>query len=106
MLSTLELLDLAKQRQGIASDYRLAQLLGVRQPTMTGYRKGRTRPDFSVCMRLGELCGLDPHKVVLWVQVDRAQTEIDRQIWREIGERLALTAGVASAFPGFPPATF
>lgn len=88
MQKTLELLDLAKQRNGIPSDYKLAQVLGVHQPTITGYRKGKSRPDLPTSMRLAELCGLDPDQVWLAICVERAATDFDREAWQRIGARL------------------
>lgn len=81
MLSTLELLDRAKTAAGNVSDYRLAQLLGVPQTTVSNYRTGRSRPENPISMRLAELCGLDPVEVVAAVNLERAKSEPDRELW-------------------------
>jgi len=89
MFSTAELLDLAKERQGGVSDYRLAKLLEVEQATMSNYRTGRSQPKNPIAMRLAELCGLDPIDVVAWVNIERSSTPEDREIWNLILSRVS-----------------
>jgi transcriptional regulator with XRE-family HTH domain len=83
---TTDLLDLAKARQGVTSDYRLAQLVGVAQPTMTSWRRRRTRPEPQALARLAELCGINAEIALLFLQVDRAQTDGERELWLRIAE--------------------
>ncbi|MEH0165589.1 hypothetical protein [Roseateles microcysteis] len=88
MLSTSDLLEVAKHRQGDVSDYRLAKLLGVPPTTVSNYRVGRSRPANSIAMRLGELAGLDPLEVVAWVNLERASTDEDAKLWRLLLNRV------------------
>jgi len=92
MLSTAELLDLAKKRQGDVSDYRLAQLLKVKQPTMSRYRNGASQPENPVAMRLGELAGVDPLEAAAWVNLERSSSSEDREFWETMLSRLAATS--------------
>lgn len=87
MLSTIELLDRAKSVAGDVSDYRLAQLLGVPATTVSNYRVGRSRPENPISMRLADLCGLDPVEVVASVNLERAKSETDRELWEMILKR-------------------
>ena len=48
MQTTKQLLDRAKKVQGIESDYKLAQVLGVVNSAVTNYRAGRSHPDDAV----------------------------------------------------------
>lgn len=84
MLSILEVLDLARARQGGVSDYRLAQLLGVKQPTVSGYRSGRTVPDMPVLARLSELSGVDIRCLMLWAEAQRAASPEARELWEKL----------------------
>lgn len=84
MLKTGQLLDLARRRQGGVSDYRLAQLLGVDQTTVTAYRKGRSKPSNPVLTRLSGLCELDCELVFLWLAHERADSPQARSIWSRI----------------------
>lgn len=88
MLSTLELLDRAKTAAGAPSDYRLSKLLGVPTQTITNYRSGRSRPENSIAMRLADLCGLDRVEVVAWVNIERAKSADDRELWQTVLERM------------------
>lgn len=92
MLSTVQLLDLAKHRQGDVSDYRLAKLLEVDQATVSGYRNGKSQPKNPIAMRLGELCQLDPVEVMAWVNIERSSTPEDRAAWEIMLARVARTA--------------
>jgi predicted transcriptional regulator len=87
LLSTLDLLERAKAAAGGASDYRIAQLLGVPRTTVSNYRNGVTRPENPIAMRLADLCGLDPVEVVASVNLERAKSETDRELWEMILKR-------------------
>lgn len=89
MLSTVDLLDRAKTAAGASSDYRLAQLLGVPPQTVSGYRRGVSRPENPIAMRLADLCGLDRVEVVTWVNIERAKSSDDRELWETVLERIS-----------------
>lgn len=93
MLSTLDLLDRAKSATGGASDYRIAQLLGVTRGAVSNYRNGVTVPENPIAMRLADLCGLDPVEVVASVNLERAKSETDRELWEMILARCAAPKG-------------
>lgn len=84
MFSTVELLERAKVAAGDASDYRIAQLLGVPRGTVSSYRRGISRPENPIAMRLADLCGLDPVEVVASVNLERAKSDTDRELWEMI----------------------
>jgi plasmid maintenance system antidote protein VapI len=88
---TTELLAIAKARNGDCSDYRLAQLLGVPQPTVSNYRIGRTLPADPIAAELGRLCGLDPDQVVCWVNIERAKDEATLRTWHSLLSRVQKT---------------
>lgn len=96
------LMDEAKSRQGIKSDYKLAQVLGVTQNTVANYRHGRSRPDDLMLTKLGELAEVDPEAVELLavqLQVERAQNEDAKALWARLAARLqAGSVQVAMAF--------
>lgn len=92
MLSTVEMLDMARHRQGDVSDYRIAQLLGLKPQHISTYRNTPTKPSNPVAMRLAELAGVDPTEAVLWVNLERATTPEDREVWEIMLARLSATA--------------
>ena len=88
MLSTVELLDLARHRQGDVSDYRISKLLGISTSQFSNYRCGRATPANPVAMRLGELAGVDPLEAVAAVNLERATSPEDREVWSAMLSRL------------------
>ena len=88
-MNTVALLDLAKQRQGITSDYRLAQLLHCNQCTVTGYRHGRSRPTNVIAARLAALCDLDFGHVLLYLAIERADEPEVRATWARVAADFA-----------------
>lgn len=39
-------------------------------------------------MRLADLCGLDRVEVVAWVNIERAKSADDRELWQTVLERM------------------
>lgn len=91
VLKTTQMLDLARERHGIPSDYALAKRLGVDQSTVTGYRRGRTKPENPVLARLCALCEIDFAHALLWLAMERADSEETRRTWRAIAEDFQAT---------------
>jgi len=97
---TLELLDRAKVFQGVESDYRLAQLLGVHPNNISNYRTGTSFPVNSIAWKLGELAGESPALAVAGVNLDRASNPEDRRIWRSLGAEILAAAKAREAAEG------
>ena len=71
MSFTTELMDAARKAQGIQSDYRLAQVLGVGRTAVSSWRVGRTFPMFSTTYKLAQMAGMDLGAAHLGVGLDR-----------------------------------
>lgn len=93
MFSIAELLDSAKAKAGIDSDYRLAKVIGITHSAVTNYRTDRTLPDERVIQLLCELSGDDPDLIAAQYQSRRARTDEGRALWQRVAARLQ--AGVA-----------
>lgn len=92
MFSIANLLDSAKAKAGINSDYQLAKLIAINQSAVTNYRSGRSLPDDSVLLRLCALSGDDPALIAAHIQSRRAATEETRQMWQRVAARLQVGA--------------
>lgn len=88
MLSSLDLIDLARHRQGDVSDYRISKLLGVSTAALSNYRTGRSSPANSIAVRLAELAGVDPAHALVSVNMERATTDEEREMWEKLALRL------------------
>lgn len=85
------LLDQVKIKNGIKSDYKLAQFLNLTQNTIANYRHGRSRPDDRTLHRLGELADVEAGDIDLLavqLQAERASTDQARELWSRIAARL------------------
>lgn len=91
MKSPSELLDMASARNDGASDYRLAQLLGVKASAVYNYRSGYAMPANPVMARLATLAGVDPDAAVCWVNIQRSRTDDERETWIRLLSRVQRT---------------
>lgn len=89
MISVAELLDRARSRANIESDYRLADVLGISRAAVSSYRKGKSHPDDRVLSQLCALSGDDLDIVAAEIQSMRAQSPEGRAMWLGIAKRLA-----------------
>ena len=92
MKTTNDLLDSAKKAQGVESDYRLAQLLGVSKNAITNYRYGKSCPEDEVAIRLSGMVGRDPASVIAEMHAERAKSPEVRAIWLRMAKQLRETA--------------
>jgi len=97
-----ELLDMAKKRNGIRSDRKLAVELGL--TGITPYRTKGVIPDDTTAYRLAGLCGLDPREVLLTCHILRMRQVADgkpvEQVYRgllRIVKKSAAGIAVAAA---------
>lgn len=81
MSVTIELLDALKASHGGASDYKAAQLLGVKQQTMSQYRNGRFPLSAEKVILICDLANLNPLEWLLRLQLERARCTAEKDIW-------------------------
>lgn len=89
MSVTIELLDLLKAAQGGASDYRAAQLLGVKQQTMSQYRNGRCPLSPEKVLLACELADLDAVDWLLRLYRERAKCDKEKKVLDGLITRMA-----------------
>lgn len=89
MLKTVDLIEMAKHRHGDVTDYRIGKLLGIDPSKISVYRRTSSKPGNSIAMRLGELAGIDPLEAVALVNLERASTEEEREVWEAMVSRLS-----------------
>lgn len=80
-MNTLEYLDACKKRLGITSDYALAKALKVAQPTVIGYRSGRSIINDDAALSVAEILKIDPLQVIATANAERAKTPESRARW-------------------------
>ena len=95
MYSIDQILDLAKQRNGISSDRKLALKLEVTSVHL--YRSGQNMPSDETSLRLAELAGLPPQVVIATVHIAKEPDSKVRQLYKEWMDQ-AMAAGLAFVF--------
>jgi hypothetical protein len=113
MFSVSQLLDSAKEKGNIESDYRLAKVIGITQSAVSSYRMKKSMPDARVLEQLCALSGDDVAVVMAEVQAARERTPEGRNMWLLVAKRLAGGASTAilsvlfvlgfSGLPSSPP---
>lgn len=89
-MQVLELLNAAKERQGIATDKALAEQLGVTKQAVSNWRKGVSLPDTVTCGKLATLTGLPLAKVLGIVGEARAISREEKAVWKRLATAAAL----------------
>ncbi len=88
MFSVAHLLDSAKAKAGIETDYRLGKLIEKNHRNINNWRAGRSLPDEDSIERLCALSGDDPELIAAQIQSRRAASEEARQLWARVAQRL------------------
>ena len=98
MQTTNELLDRIKTNGQIASDYKLAQVLGVTKNAITNYRYGKSRPNDEIGLRMAILLNEDAGHITACLHAERAQTADVRALWERVAERLSSAPRAVAGF--------
>lgn len=104
MRTTVEILDAIKRRLSIASDYKLAQAMGVSRQSVSQWRNGVYHLDVFASAKAAELLG-EPHiKIIAIVEAERTKRPEQVKYWKELAKAsmiaTALIAGGVFGAPG------
>lgn len=95
-MDVTKVIDEAKERLGVESDYALAKKLEINQARISQYRKGKESLDAYACARLAEVLKMDPFELLAQVEAETEKNETRRTYWKKVAERMA--AGTAASF--------
>lgn len=87
-----DLLDKAKARANLPSDYALAKALGVQTGIVSNWRKGKRHPSDEEAVQLATLAGLDEMQVIAAIHYECATTEKKKEFWKCYLESRGITA--------------
>lgn len=90
-------LDMARERHGLKSDYGLSKAYDIPLNSISHWRHGRSLPDERYCQILATAAGVDPLVLTAQVQAQRSKTTEARSMWEAIAERLQLAGAHALA---------
>lgn len=91
-----KVIDEAKTKLGVESDYALAKETGILKQRISAYRNGSQTPDAYACARLAEILGIDPFELLAQVEAATEKNEARRTYWKQVTARIA--AGTAAGF--------
>lgn len=87
-----ELLDRAKNRANLPSDYALAKVLGLPTGNLSNIRKGRAHPSNEVAVKLATLAGLEEMRVIAEIELRTANTPKKKEFWQHYIESRGIAA--------------
>ena len=87
-----DLIDKAKTRANLPSDYALAKVLGIKNGVVTHWRKGRRHPSNGEAVQLAVLAGMDEMMVIAEIERMTAKTEEKREFWKAYIEKRGVAA--------------
>jgi DNA-binding XRE family transcriptional regulator len=89
MKTTVEYLDMIKQRLNLPSDYALANALGITRESVSQLRNGKTSMGIETAMKAGEFLHIDGHAIYADSQIERAKKPEIREFWLSISEKFS-----------------
>lgn len=87
-----ELLDKAKNKSNLSSDYALAKALGVKTGHVSGWRKGTRHPSNTEAVQLATLAGLPEMEVIAEIELRTANSEKKKEFWKNYIESRGVAA--------------
>lgn len=94
MSTTIEMVDLLKEKLNVSSDYAVAKALSISTQRMSNYRTGRTHFDELMAYKVAILLDMDPAEVVARIHMERAKRPEDQAAWRQILKEMGSAAAV------------
>lgn len=93
-MEIIELLEKAKVRANIPSDYALAKVLGIERQIISGWKNGKRHPSNEEAVKLATLAGLDEMRVIAEIELRTANSEKKKEFWKHYIESRGITAAV------------
>ena len=84
-MEVIELIDEAKKRAGIASDYELAKRVKTTRAAVSRWRNEITAPDTAAALRLAALAGVAEVTAVAVCELARTREPSARAFWASLG---------------------
>lgn len=91
-MTIIELIEKAKTRANLPSDYALAKALGISRVIVSTWRRGKAHPSTTEAAQLATLAGLEEMRVIAEIEMQTANTEKKREFWKSYINAKGLTA--------------
>lgn len=93
-MNVADLMDKAKTRANLPSDYALAKAMGLDRSIISAWRKGKRHPSTDEAVQLATLAGLEEMPVIAAIEFETATTEKKKQFWKCYLEQHGIAAGL------------
>lgn len=87
-----EIIEKAKTRANITSDYALAKVLGIDRRIVSDWKRGKKHPNNEEAIKLATLAGIEDMRVIAEIEMRSANTEKKREFWKSYIDTRGLTA--------------
>ena len=89
-----EIIEKAKLRANITSDYALAKVLGVDRRVVSDWKKEKRHPNNEEAIKLATLAGIEELRVIAEIEMRTANTEKKKEFWKHFIESRGITAAI------------
>lgn len=83
MKKSVEYLQEAKEKLGCESDYQLAKALKTSHVNISNYMNGKSQMDDYHCIRVAQVLGIDPMRIIAAAQEEREKNPEKQGFWRD-----------------------
>ncbi|HWW06321.1 Cro/Cl family transcriptional regulator [Collimonas sp.] len=94
-MKSVKYLEELKEKQGLKSDRQLAIKLHMGTATISQYMTGKRIMDNEACLAIALELGIDPLKVIMAADIDRAERAGQHSLWEVFSRRTATLASAA-----------
>ena len=91
-MTLLEIIEKAKTRANITSDYALAKILGIERQIVSDWKKGKRHPSNEESIKLATLAGLEEMRVIAEIELLTAKNEKKKEFWKSYLESRGIAA--------------
>ena len=87
-----DLIDKAKTRAYLQSDYALAKAMGIERQIISQWRSGKRHPSNDEAVQLATLAGLEDMQVIALIEYETANSEKKKKFWKHYMESRGIKA--------------
>jgi hypothetical protein len=90
----IEIIEQAKTRANLKSDYALSKAMGINTGIVSNWKKGKQSPSDEESIQLATLAGLDEMQVIAWIKYESASNPKKREFWKNYIESRGIAAAI------------
>ncbi len=88
-MKSVKFIDDAIIKSGLKNDFALCKKIGWSSGQMSQYRNGKRIMDNEACIALALEIGIDPMRIIMAADIDRAERAGQKSLWEVFSQRTA-----------------